>query len=165
MQFNNKITEGKYQLIPRSLAFIYKKDEILFIHKRKKDSFGYGKINGIGGHIEQGEGPYEAIQREVFEETGLSISEFQLVAILTIDVGSNPGVLLFVFKGDYEGGDITPSVEGDIKWMKKSDVLANPNIVKDLGLLLDITESHTKDSTPVIGKYLYSENGELRIVI
>jgi len=165
MHFNNKITEGKYQLIPRALAFIYKEDEILFIHKKKKNSFGYGKINGVGGHIEQGEDPFEAIKREVLEETRLIIDDFQLVAILTIDIGTNPGVLLFVFKAEYTAGTVAGSMEGDVIWMRRSEALANPSAVKDLGVLLEITENHKDGAAPVIGKYLYSKDGELRIVI
>ncbi|MFF1254509.1 8-oxo-dGTP diphosphatase [Pseudarthrobacter sp. NPDC058329] len=39
----------------------------------KRTGFGKGKIVGIGGHVEPGESDREAVIREVFEETGVSM--------------------------------------------------------------------------------------------
>lgn len=39
----------------------------------KRTGFGKGKIVGIGGHVEPGESDREAVIREVFEETGVSV--------------------------------------------------------------------------------------------
>ncbi len=40
---------------------------------RKKRGFGYGKVNGFGGKIEEGEDEKTAAAREIAEETGLVV--------------------------------------------------------------------------------------------
>jgi 8-oxo-dGTP diphosphatase len=47
------------------------RDEVLFIHKQRPD-FQKGKWNGIGGKIEDGETPLQAMVREFREETGVA---------------------------------------------------------------------------------------------
>jgi len=51
----------------------------------KKTGFGTGKVVGIGGHLEPGETPEEAICREVAEEVGLAVTEDKLVPAGTVD--------------------------------------------------------------------------------
>lgn len=55
-------------------GFLFSLDEkqVLLIKKNRPD-WQAGCLNGIGGHIEKGEGPKEAMQREFKEETGLDI--------------------------------------------------------------------------------------------
>lgn len=48
-------------------------DEVLL--GRKKRGLGVGKLVGPGGKLEPGEGPLEAVKREVLEEVGLTIHE------------------------------------------------------------------------------------------
>ncbi|TDL31643.1 8-oxo-dGTP diphosphatase [Arthrobacter nitrophenolicus] len=54
----------------------------------KRTGFGKGKIVGIGGHVEPGETDQEAVIREVFEETGVSVLPEDLV---------DAGAVRFVF--------------------------------------------------------------------
>jgi len=129
------------------------------------ESFGFSKLNGIGGHIEKGEEPYEAAKREILEESGLFIKELDLVAIIFIDIGTNPGVLLFVYKAEYPGGKLKESDEGNLVWMKRNSIKNTKNIVKDIHFLLELIDSCRKDSPPTIAKYLYDESRELRIVM
>jgi len=129
------------------------------------ESFGFSKLNGIGGHIEKGEEPYEAAKREILEESGLFIKELDLVAIIFIDIGTNPGVLLFVYKAEYPGGKLKESDEGNLVWMKRNSIKNTKNIVKDIHFLLELIDSYRKDSPPTIAKYLYDESRELRIVM
>ena len=98
MDYNPKIIQKKYQLVPRTVVFIEDGEAILLLHKENKDSFGFNKLNGIGGHIEQGEEPSEATRREIFEESGLIIDDLELAAMIFIDIRTNPGILLFVYK-------------------------------------------------------------------
>jgi len=54
------------------VGFIFTEDasRVLLVKKNRPD-WQAGKLNGIGGHIEDGEEGWEAIQRECKEETGL----------------------------------------------------------------------------------------------
>lgn len=42
-----------------------------------------GQLNGVGGHIETGETPLAAMQREFHEETGLHINDWELGVVMT----------------------------------------------------------------------------------
>lgn len=44
----------------------------------KKTGFGAGKIVGLGGHVELGESPAQAVVREVMEESGIRVDPSQL---------------------------------------------------------------------------------------
>lgn len=165
MEYNTNVIQSKYQVVPRTLIFIERDEEILLIHKNKRNSFGFSKLNGIGGHIEKGEEPYEAAKREISEESGLIIEELNLIAIIFIDIGTNPGILLFVFKAKYPGGRLKESDEGSLVWMKRILIKSTKNLVKDIHFLLEVSDSYEEGSPPIFAKYKYDESGELRIVI
>ena len=165
MEYNSSVIQSKYKLVPRTLIFIERNNEILLIHKNKRDSFGFSKLNGIGGHIEKGEEPYESAKREIFEESGLIINELSLVSIIFIDIGTNPGILMFVFKAKYPGGRLKESDEGNLLWMKRNSIKDGNSIVKDIPFLLELSDSYKAGSPPTFVRYLYDEYGKLRIVI
>ena len=54
---------------PYVLGFLFVKGQVVLISKLRPD-FQAGKLNGVGGHIEPGETPNQAMAREWFEETG-----------------------------------------------------------------------------------------------
>jgi 8-oxo-dGTP diphosphatase len=165
MEYNEETIRSKYMLVPRTLVFICDEDKYLFIHKKKEDSFGYEKLNGIGGHIEKGEEPYESAMREIFEETGLVVTGLSLAAIVFIEIGINPGILMFVFSAMYKGGYPMSSEEGDLVWIHKDEIPLNQDIIKDVPFLIDVVENHVNGQQPKFIKYLYDQNKELRIVI
>ncbi|OFI38833.1 NUDIX hydrolase [Arthrobacter sp. SW1] len=51
---------------------------------QKKTGFGAGKVVGLGGHVEPGESDAEAACREVFEESGVTVLEEDLVDAGTV---------------------------------------------------------------------------------
>lgn len=55
---------------------------VALIHKKKPD-WQVGKLNGIGGKIEDGETPEEAMRREFFEETGVEVWDWNEFAIMS----------------------------------------------------------------------------------
>ncbi len=63
-------------------AFNAGRDRVALIEKNRPD-WQLGKLNGIGGHIEQSDTtPFDAMQREFSEEAGLNISTWMSYAIL-----------------------------------------------------------------------------------
>lgn len=42
--------------------------------RKKRPEWQAGKLNGVGGHVEEGEPPRNAMAREFFEETGVKTS-------------------------------------------------------------------------------------------
>ncbi len=75
-----------------------------------------------GGQIEEGEDVISGLQREVLEETGLTIEVDRLVGVY-----SNlalPPKLMLDFVGQYRAGHLTPSPETrEVAWMGPEEAL------------------------------------------
>ena len=165
MHLNSQnIINSRYQMVPRTLIFIKKGENYLLIHKKKPESFGFNKMNGVGGHIERGEEPFESAQREIVEETGLVVGGLDLCAILFIDINSTPGIQVFVFKAEYLEGEIQHSSEGELCWMPLLEIRNSGEVVSDVPELIEVSEAHVRGAQPQIIKYVYDNSGELRIV-
>ncbi len=63
------------------VGFLRENDKILLI-KKNRPAWQAGKLNGIGGHIEVGETPNEAMVREFAEEAGLKILDWFKSAVM-----------------------------------------------------------------------------------
>jgi ADP-ribose pyrophosphatase YjhB (NUDIX family) len=57
------------------LAFLCIDNTNVLLARRCTQAFGSGLYSMVGGKVEQGETALKAIQREVFEETGLEIPQ------------------------------------------------------------------------------------------
>jgi 8-oxo-dGTP diphosphatase len=153
---------GRYAQIPRALVFITRGDQLLLIKGAAHKRLWAGRYNAIGGHIERGEDVLSAAQRELFEETGLSIDGLWLCGIVSIDTGLNPGILLFLFRGESHHGEVTASPEGELEWhsVTKLEQLA---LVEDIPLLLPRVLKIDPSDPPFYCAYHYSLDGKLEI--
>lgn len=61
-----------------TLLFLIREDKKEVLLAMKKRGFGEGKWNGVGGKIEEGETPEQAVIREAQEEIGVGIDEKDL---------------------------------------------------------------------------------------
>ncbi len=114
------VNNDRYQVVPRLLIFIFNEDkhEVLLLKRSKTKQLWSSFYNGIGGHIDSGEDVLTAAERELFEETGIRNSELLLCGTITIDVEPQTGVILFLFRGAYNGQKLLESHEGKLKWVK-----------------------------------------------
>lgn len=69
-------------------AFDREHHNVLVLIEKNKPEWQKGKLNGIGGKIEDGETPHAAMVRECREETGLEIPEWKQFARYTGDWGT-----------------------------------------------------------------------------
>jgi 8-oxo-dGTP diphosphatase len=150
---NNTNIQKRYMVIPRTLVFIKRKEKYLLIKKNNKESFGFSKYNGVGGHIEKGEEPFNSALREVNEETGLEVGNMELAAILFVDNNINPGIQVFIFKADYAEGEILNSEEGILCWMAYVDIKKSKNVLSDVPELIHVCRRHKKGAKPIILQY------------
>lgn len=156
--------ENRYKVVPRVLVFVFKKNEVLLIHRNASaDSFA-GKYNGVGGHVEHEEDVYQAAQRELNEETGLQNIPLALCGCIISDAEPGVGIGLFIFAGKYKSGKIVSSAEGIVEWVKLGDVTCKP-VVSDLPILLEQTKKSMKTGKTFFGKSWSDDKGELRIAI
>lgn len=156
------VTRDRYMIIPRILVFITRGKEVLLLKGAPTKRLWAGCYNGIGGHIERGEGVLEAAKREVREETGLSIGNLRLCGVVMIDTGEPIGIGLYVFRGEYEGGEVISSPEGTVEWVRQEALSSQP-LVPDLFTLLPRVLAHGDGDPIFIAHYYYDDQDTLQI--
>lgn len=105
------------------LCYIQHNGKTLMLHRVKKgNDVNHGKWNGVGGKIEFNESPEEAVKREALEETGLKI-EPVLKGIITYPKTNNDGFCMaFVFVAKKISGELIECNEGNLEWVKDSEI-------------------------------------------
>lgn len=89
------------------------------LHRNKREADVHkGKWNGLGGKFLSGETPEECVEREVREESGLSIRNPRFKGILTFP-SFKPAEdwIVFVFTADEFEGELTECDEGELAWV------------------------------------------------
>jgi 8-oxo-dGTP diphosphatase len=112
-------------MIHATLCYIKKDDSVLLVEVTK-EGFNKGKWNGVGGKFDDGEDWKACAIREVKEETGLEIFKPTLIGIIDFpdNLSSGNDWRVYVVVADKFGGElIADSAEGNLEWIKVSDVL------------------------------------------
>lgn len=106
-----------------TLCYIEDNDRYLMLHRTKKEKdINKDKWIGVGGHFEPGESPDECLQREIMEETGLTLTSYQLRGIITFSTNTWPTEYMFLYTATTAKTDITECSEGDLVWVPKSKI-------------------------------------------
>lgn len=156
-------TISRYSIIPRVLIFVFNSnDQVLLLRGAKNKKLWSGKWNGLGGHVEADEDVFTAAQRELWEESGLSDEKMALCGIVMIKTGSSPGVCMFVFRAEYNGGKIQNSDEGELNWIDLGE-LDNFKLVEDISVLLPKITYHIAGDKLFYALYEFDENNQLVI--
>ena len=114
-----------FRAINSTLIYVENGDRYLMLHRTKKENdLNHDKWIGIGGKFENGEAPEDCMLREAKEETGLTLTRWRYRGIVTFisDVWETEYMHLFTADG-YEGA-LKECDEGELEWIKKSDLLA-----------------------------------------
>lgn len=93
-----------------------------------------------GGHVEHGESFVESVKREVFEETGLVIENPILCGIKQFQTNQDERFVVLFYKTNQFKGDLKPSNEGDVFWIKK-DNLKHYKLAHDFLDMFSVFES------------------------
>jgi 8-oxo-dGTP diphosphatase len=150
----------RYMLVPRTLTFLTREDKVLLLKGAQNKHLWAGLYNGVGGHIEQGEDVLSAAKRELFEETGLTSLDLRLCGIVTVDTQTNPGVGIFIFRGKYSEGELILSKEGELEWVKISQIIHLP-LVPDLPILLPKILGMKSSVAPFSAHSSYNDHGNI----
>lgn len=110
-----------------TLCYIERDGAYLMLHRTKKENDeNRDKWVGVGGKFENGESPEDCMAREVFEETGLSVTKYAYRGIVTFvsNLYGTEHMHLFTISGF--SGKVKDCDEGELEWIEKSDLLALP---------------------------------------
>ena len=110
-----------------TLCYIERDDSYLMMHRVKKENdINKNKWIGVGGHFEESETPEECLLREVREETGLELTSWKLRGIITFSTDIYPTEYMFLYTADGYTGEMIECNEGNLEWVKKTDVYDLP---------------------------------------
>lgn len=106
-----------------TLCYLERGDAYLMLHRTKKENDeNHDKWIGVGGKFEAGESPEDCMRREIFEETGLTVTEYSYRGIVTFvsDLYGTEYMHLFTVT-DWEG-EARECDEGELAWIKKQEL-------------------------------------------
>ncbi len=116
---------------------VYDGDKILLQDRIKG---GWQGLTFPGGHVEKKESFVKAIVREVYEETGLTITQPKICGIKQFQTKEEERFVVVLFKTNHFSGVLTSSEEGEMQWAKRDD-LSQLNLAEDFMELLQIFDS------------------------
>lgn len=100
-----------------AICYLFDGDRALMI-KRKKEPFS-GYIVAPGGRFEKRETPFQCVEREILEETGLRIKDYEL-KIVTSELGPpHYRWILYLFVCKNFEGVVQESDEGELCWVDR----------------------------------------------
>jgi len=156
------ITSDRFSVIPRSLIFINRGNQVLLLRGAPNKRLWANRLNGIGGHVERGEDILSSARRELFEEAGLDEVDLWLCATAIIDAGQATGICIFMFRGEFPGGEVRHSAEGKLEWIDL-DSLGDYPLVEDLQIILPVLMTMTRGDPPLAFHYSYDDQNHLQV--
>jgi ADP-ribose pyrophosphatase YjhB (NUDIX family) len=135
---NNDFYESKV-MTKYVCGFLFSPDyrKVVLIRK-KRPPWQNGLLNGIGGHIENGEGIYDAMYREFKEETDINIKEWRQFAILQ---GKDWKVFFYASTSELYNNVKTTTDEEVIICNVIDVVLANIDAIDNLKWLIPVAKT------------------------
>ena len=109
-----------------TLCYIERGDEYLMLHRvKKKNDVNQDKWIGVGGKFEDKESPEDCILRETMEETGLRLTDYRYRGLVTFVNTIYETEYMHLFTATGWEGTIGECSEGNLEWVRKSEV---PNL-------------------------------------
>ena len=150
------------KIVKTTLSYIRKDGQYLMLYRNKKENdINEGKWIGVGGKFEKGESADACMKREVFEETGLTVTDFHYYGVIRFYEEGGETILMYLYTvDDFEGEAKTECDEGILKWVPEEELLSLPTWEGDKEFLVPMLEG--KES---INMSLYYKGDKLVKVI
>ena len=137
------------------LCLVRRGDAYLLQDRVKKEWQGFTLP---GGHVERGESIVGAVVREMKEETGLTVLNPKLCGVKQFPIEQGR-YLVFLFCADRFEGELVSSKEGEMHWVKATE-LSKIKTVDDFDELLQVMlDDHFNEFQYVV------EDGEWKVVL
>ena len=138
------------QAIYCNMCMIRDGEKVLVLDRKNPDWPG---ITFPGGHVEKEESFVDAMIREVFEETGLTITAPQLCGTKQFQTKEGARYVVFFYKASQFSGELKSSSEGEVFWIDRKDLPDYP-LAPDMMAMVEVMES------PQLSEfYYYKEDG------
>jgi 8-oxo-dGTP diphosphatase len=115
--------------IPISVAALVRNGLVLLVHRHPSRQVYPDCWDLVGGHVEAGELPDQAVSRECFEELGVRIHDATPIPMTVPDSTIDMHAFL-VTRWDGEPVNAAPEEHDDLRWFRPSELadlkLANP---------------------------------------
>ena len=106
-----------------TLCYLEREGKYLMLHRTKKENdASHDKWIGVGGKCEMNESPEECMIREVKEETGFDIIDWEYRGIVTFISDHWPAEYMHLFTSSKWSGDMIDCDEGVLEWVDKEEV-------------------------------------------
>lgn len=150
------------KIVKTTLSYIRKDGQYLMLYRNKKENdINEGKWIGVGGKFEKGESADACMKREVFEETGLTVTDFHYYGVIRFYEEGGETILMYLYTvDDFEGEAKTECDEGILKWVPEEELLSLSTWEGDKEFLVPMLEG--KES---INMSLYYKGDKLVKVI
>ena len=102
---------------------IKRNNKILMVKEAKK--ICYGKYNFPAGHVDENELITDAAIREVYEETGLTLLDYKLRGEIIFHIDDLIETC-YLYTANKFDGEIRECDEGELHWVKKSELFDLP---------------------------------------
>ena len=104
-----------------------KKDNsyLLLYRNKKKNDMSEGKWIGVGGHVEKGETIDDAVVREVYEETGLTVHSLKCDGEVLF-INNDYEEMMYVYEISDFSGELKECNEGELAWIDIDEMLTLP---------------------------------------
>ena len=103
-----------------TLCYLERDGHYLMLHRIKKaNDENRDKWIGVGGKFEDGESPEDCMRREIFEETGLTVTQFRYRGIVTFVSDRWECEYMHLFTCTDWTGTQKECDEGELAWIEK----------------------------------------------
>lgn len=145
-------------MINTTLCYIAQGEDYLMLHRVKKENdLNHDKWIGIGGKFEDKESPEDCVLREVWEETGLTLTSYRYRGLVTFVSDRWPTEYMHLFTANGFTGTLKECDEGVLEWIPRRRLLELPHWEGD-AVFLDLI---AQEDTPFFSLKLCYRGEEL----
>src|SRR6185437_2731894 len=141
--------------IPISVAALVRDGLVLLVHRHPSRRWYPDCWDLVGGHIESGELPHQAVSRECLEELGVHVHD-PLPIPMTISDPTLDMHAFLVTRWEGEPVNAAPEEHDDLRWFRPSDLadlkMAHPASLSSILSAVQVAPRLAATNRPLIGQ-------------